>query len=314
MVIVRLKGRLGNQMFQYAVGRSISARLGTELILDSSWLDEMRATGRSIKLELDVFGLDVPVRPVWESARLPNPSRLIHALQRLHPSRRRFASTIVEGPTYAFEPAVLTAPDDVYLDGYWQSERYFVEHEELIRSHFTFPRLSPESERIADEIRRGTAVSVHVRRGDYASSPRQRKVHGVLGASYYTRAAAAVAGGVESLRLFVFSDDPAWCRANLVFRQPTTVVERSLPRDRAWEDMRLLSLCDHHVVANSSFGWWGAWLNPSPTKVVVAPAPWVLAPDDGDEARVPSAWIRIPRDDAYQADQPPSATSVAPVT
>jgi hypothetical protein len=314
MVIVKLKGRLGNQMFQYAVGRSLSARLGTQLTLDSSWLDEMRAKGLSIAYELDVFRIDVPVRPVWGAARLANPSRLVHALQLLRPSRRRFVSTIAEGASYAFEPEVLTTPDDVYLDGYWQSERYFAEHEELIRSDFAFPALSAESERVAEEIRRGRTVSVHVRRGDYAVSARLRTTHGLLGSSYYERAVEKIAATAENVRLFVFSDDPSWCRTNLAFRQPTTIVERPLPGDRAWEDMRLLSLCEHHVVGNSSFSWWGAWLDPSPAKVVVAPVPWLLAGDDGDEARVPSTWIRIPRDDAYQADQPPSATSVAPVT
>ena len=190
--------------------------------------------------------------------------------------------------TNAFDPAVLTAPDWTYLCGYWQFERYFCEHEAAVRRAFAFPPASAESERIAEEIRDSPAVSVHVRRGDYTE-------HGHLGfldEAYYRRAAATIADAVGEVELFVFSDDPAWCAESLSFPRTATIVDRRLAPDRDWEDMWLMSLCRHHVISNSTYGWWGAWLDPSPTKLVVAPRRWV----DNEKRQgdpVPERWIRV---------------------
>jgi hypothetical protein len=290
VIVVTLKGRLGNQMFEYATGRSLAERHQTELVLDTSWMIHFRRGGGSERYELDCFDLGVRVCPVWEVARVPNPSRVIYALQHLRPSRRRFLHVIAEDTsTNAFEPAVLTAPDNTFLvGGYWQFEDYFAEHEAVIRQAFAFPPLSEPSERLADQIRGTPAVSVHVRRGDYAGIG----LLGFLDEDYYERALETIAAAAGELHLFVFSDEPDWCRENLRLPYPTTIVDRPLTPDRAWEDMQLISLCRHHVISNSTFSWWGAWLNPSPTKVAVAPKRWTLSPKRiGDP--IPSRWIRV---------------------
>jgi hypothetical protein len=287
VIVVRLQGRLGNQMFEYAVGRTLAERHGTELVLDSSWVVD-GAGGGTMRYELGCFDLDVQVRPVWEVARVPNPSGFVYALQRLRPSRRRFLHVVAEEASNAFTPAVASAPDDAYLLGYWQFEEYFAEREALVREAFSFPALSAASAEIAEEIGRSTAVSVHVRRGDYTEHAHL----GGLEASYYERAAETIADAVGDIRLFVFSDEPAWCAEALRFPYETTIVERPLPVEREWEDMRLMSLCRHHVIANSTYGWWGAWLNPSSDKLVVAPRRWSRTEKrEGDP--IPDRWLRV---------------------
>jgi hypothetical protein len=286
--VVRLRGHLGNQMFQYAAGRALAERHGTELVLDTSGILQAGGPNLVERNELEVFALRERVCPVWEVARVPNPSPVVYALQRLRPSRRAFVRVLTEDfSTNAFVPEVLTAPDQTYLIGYWQFEAYFADREAAIRDAFSFPRLGAESERVAEAIRRGPAVSIHVRRGDYP----QHAHLGFLDAEYYSRALTTLVEGVGDCGIFVFSDEPQWCRKNLAL-DGATIVDRPLPVERAWEDMSLMSMCDHHVISNSTYGWWGAWLNPSPSKVVVAPKRWVLSEKRiGDP--VPAGWLRV---------------------
>ncbi len=270
-------------MFQYATGRSLAERHGAELVLDTSWTEQ----GTTV-YELGFFDLGARACPVWEVARVPNPSRVVRALQRLRPSRRRFLRVLAEESHDVFVPEVLSAPDDTYLLGFWQFEEYFAEHEALIRRAFTFPPLTPESERLAGEIAETVAVGMHVRRGDYAD----HDLFESLGADYYACAADTIAGAVGGdIAIFVFSDDPRWCAEELSFEHATTIVDRPLPPERHWEDLALMTRCSHHVVANSSYGWWGAWLSPSEDKVVVAPKRWTRAERADDP--VPDRWLRV---------------------
>jgi hypothetical protein len=275
-------------MFQYAAGRRLAERHGTELVLDTSGILQAGGPNEHERNELECFGLVERVCPVWEVARVPNPSRVVYALQRLRPSSRRFVHPLSEDfSTNAFAPEVLTAADQTYLLGYWQFEAYFADHEPVIRQAFTFPSMQTQSNRLAETIRARPSVSVHVRRGDYLAEDRL----GFLDAAYYARAVAAVTNAVGNVHAIVFSDDPAWCRDNLEL-EDATIVDRPLSVERAWEDMCLMSMCDHNVISNSTFGWWGAWLNPSPSKIVVAPTRWVLSPKRvGDP--VPSRWLRV---------------------
>ncbi len=283
MIIVRLAGGLGNQMFQYSAGSSLAERHGVELVLDTTLTLEI---GRPY--ELGCFDIQARICPVWEVARVPNKSLMVRGLQRFRPSSRKFVTVVAEDrATNRFAPEVLTAPDFSYLCGWWQFEDYFADHKPAIRSAFEFARLSVESERIGDDIKRGTSVSVHVRRGDYVEHAHL----GFLDESYYRRAVEIIQDAIGEVRLFVFSDDPAWCADNLSFLAPVTVVDRPLAPGRDWEDMCLMSLCAHHVIANSTFSWWGAWLNPSPSKLVVAPTTWVQS-DRRIGDPVPTRWIR----------------------
>ena len=217
-----MQGLLGNQMFGYAVGRRLALTLDTDLVLDTSLRIHQGIAKDALGLEC--FDHRARVCPVWDVARVPNPSRAVRALQRLRPSRRPFVRPLDEdSTTNAFVPDVLTASDNTYLRGYWQFEAYFEDRESEIRRDFTFPELSEESKRVAAEIEdHFPAISVHVRRGDYVR-------HGHLShldATYYADSVRAIAEMVGAGTAFVFSDDPQWCADNLSFPCSMRVVDR----------------------------------------------------------------------------------------
>jgi hypothetical protein len=177
----------------------------------------------------------------------------------------------------------------VYLDGYFQSEDYFKSIREQLLSDFQFPGLNETARELENEIAAsGTAVGVHVRRGDYLK-PDILAYHGVLPLAYYQQAKREIESSVTNPHYFVFSDDPEWCRSNFSFLGSNAkIVSQAV--DNAWTDMYLMSLCKHHIIANSSYSWWAAWLNKNPEKLVVAPKNWFAS--IAIEI-VPSKWKKI---------------------
>jgi hypothetical protein len=310
MIVVQLSGGLGNQMFQYAAGRGLAVRRGAELVLDSSWVDGRggAVTSEVRRYELGCFQLEAKLAPVDEVGRLR---------RSLVPSRRPLLTELEEPPYGQPCPELLQATDDTYLRGYWQNVTYFESAEQELRRDFTFrPEIEGRHAELAQEIRAAhtPTVSLHVRRSDYVTDPGVRDRMGTLEPEYYSRALDALGSGIGSVRLFVFTDDPDWCKENLRLNEQDVVVGATRAEADTWASiMHLMTLCDHHVLANSSFSWWGAWLNPSAAKIVVAPRPWLQDSRWEEGGRIPADWIRIDRG-SYQADQPPSTTTFAPVT
>jgi hypothetical protein len=297
MIVTRIIGGLGNQMFQYALGRRLSIERGEPLKLDTSGFETYTLHG----LALDHLALEGPRAEAEEIRALTHvpprfPENLVPRkwLPRALRRSRRFAPRhYVEREGFRFDPAVLAAPSPLYLDGYWQSERYFETIPDVIRSDFTVPTpLAGRDAEIADLIADSKAVSLHVRRGDYASDPKTREIHGLCSLDYYAAAVAHMAGHVDEPRYFVFSDDPTWAAANLVLPGEPVFVDHN-GADTNYEDLRLMSLCRHHVIANSSFSWWGAWLNEQTDKVVVAPRRWVGDPSLACPDICPPDWVRL---------------------
>ncbi len=290
MVIVRLMGGLGNQMFQYAAGRAVAHRNQAPLKLDVAAFE--RDAARSYRLhhfniEASIVAPDDVVRftkqDLW--------SRILRRVERhlLPPSRR---SMFVQRFDH-FDPDILRLGGSVYLRGYWQSEKYFKDIEHIIRQDFTF-RHAPDAENqgLARIIANANSVSLHIRRGDYVSNPRFFRKFGVCSLEYYQSAAAKVAEKVNDPHLFVFSDDIDWARDNLRLQYPLTLVAHN-DADKDYEDLRLMSLCRHHIIANSSFSWWGAWLCTNPVKIVIAPKRWSNVPSWDTRDLIPDSWQRI---------------------
>lgn len=286
MIYARLHGGLGNQLFQYAAGRALALRHGTVLALDPR--DALR--------KREIFHPALHHFAVVHAGNVPLPPGrdrpLAYAAWRYLGGRPRFLRERGLG----FNPGVVTAPDDTYLHGYFQSERYFADHAARIREELrivTPP--SEENRRWLDRIgETGCPVSLHVRRGDYVADPKGERTHGTCGPGYYAAALERIAGAAKTdLTVHVFSDDPAWAAAHLKLAHETRVVGHNGP-EMHYEDLRLMAACRHHVIANSTFSWWGGWLDPRPDAMVAAPATWFADPAMANPDILPDTWVRVP--------------------
>ena len=293
MIIVNLIGGLGNQMFQYAVGQALARARGQSLRLDISGFDGY-GLHQGFEL-LRVFTCETPIASDDELRTILG-WRAAPAVRRL---LARPGFTALRGPTFIVEPhfhywrGVCDVPATAYLQGYWQSEKYFANTAVALRADFGFRQpMSEVNAALAERIDRCMAVSLHVRRGDYVSDSRTRAVLGPCSNNYYHAAMRYVAERVQNPEFFVFSDDIVWARDNLNIGVSCHYIDHNRGTE-SYNDMRLMSLCRHHILANSSFSWWGAWLNPRENKVVLAPACWF----SGDERRVddlfPQGWVTL---------------------
>ena len=200
---------------------------------------------------------------------------------------------LVKERRYEFDADVLEAPQTCCLQGYWQSPKYFSDAEAQIRREFVVrDPLAGANLEVSRQIGACTSVSLHVRRGDYVDNAHTNRYHGLCGPQYYAAAEALLRERCGDLRLFVFSDDPDWAEANLRFASPVSVVRHNGAL-RDYEDLRLLSLCRHHIIANSTFSWWGAWLSSHADKIVVAPRQWFGQAGHSSADLVPDQWLRL---------------------
>ncbi|MDR1856324.1 MAG: alpha-1,2-fucosyltransferase [Desulfovibrio sp.] len=206
----------------------------------------------------------------------------------------------VTDPEGDYWPGFELISDNTFIEGYWQNENYFLDIAETICSDLAFPELPNEYNRIADFIRKKDVypktVGIHIRRGDYLRHDR----FGPLAGSYYHKAIEFMISEIGSdLSFIVISDDQAWTRRNLnTYDMPTFFVDFPKSASCPWHDMHLLKLCRHHIVANSSFSWWGAWLaqhaNNTKDGIVCAPSPWLFGKEDERFSPAPQSWIKMP--------------------
>lgn len=291
-IIVRLIGGLGNQMFQYATGRALADRLGVPLRLDVSGFEHYGLR----RYELDRFAIRAEPASVDDLESFGVVARPPTLLSRVRDRLgwRHAASTILREHSFAYDPRIETVQADTYLDGYWQSERYFASIAGALREDFRLlagPDDANAAMAAAIDAAPG-AVSLHVRRGDYVSNPQTAGYHGVCSLDYYRAAVAHVVERVPDAHFFVFSDDPDWVAVHLDVGRPLTLV-RINDGTRGMFDLTLMRRCRHHVVANSSFSWWGAWLNPVADKIVVAPRRWFAGAQHDTRDLVPESWVKL---------------------
>jgi hypothetical protein len=297
-VAVQLLGGLGNQLFQYAAGRALARRLGARLVLD--------CTSRYVQFRpivLDRFTIDAEIvrdaagRPRRRYFRLPGTLG-----RRLTDSFHDYLPTIYqinghsfrvfgERRLFTYDPTFETLSKSTYLIGYWQSYRYFEDAADQIRREIRPTHPPSEANRMwLSRIEEGNSVCLHVRRGDYLGGNADSPV--VCGRSYYDGAMQYIGHFVTAPRIFVFSDDIPWCRSAFA-GWDVAFVDSNGPDD-AIDDLRLMAACRHHVIANSSLSWWGAWLAHHPGQVVIAPQPW-LPGADSDRDLLPTHWIKLPK-------------------
>ena len=293
MIISHLIGGLGNQMFQYALGRTLSLKHNEPLRLD---LSGFAGYGLHQGYELErVFVCKPTIASEMEIRELIGWRANGIARKLLTRPAFRFLNndhSVVE-PHFHYWAGICDTPATAYLQGYWQSERYFADAAAVLRADFAFRQpLSAANATWADWISRCAAVSLHVRRGDYVSDPKTRAILSPCSLDYYRSAVRYIVERVETPEFFVFSDDINWARDNLAVDFPCYYIEHNRGVE-SYNDMRLMSLCQHHILANSSFSWWGAWLNPHADKIVVAPKRWFAGGERRVDDLIPKAWVTL---------------------
>jgi Glycosyl transferase family 11 len=257
---------------------------GADLVLDLGWFrHEARHFAAPRRFELGAFGLNVRTRVLRTGALAA-----LEAGRRARFSSLRLAVIRQREGDHTVDERVLNASDDVVLVGYWQSEAYFADVSDTIRSELDSSALEIAS-RFERIVGGRSAVAVHFRRGDYVSSTATREFHGVLDLDYYRRAVAHVTERVPDPVFVAFSDEPDWVERELAPELPLTVMHGGDPL----RDLQLMRRCTHHVIANSSFSWWGAWLGEQEESVVVAPERWFADPGVDSRSIVPERWQRL---------------------
>lgn len=287
-VIARIEGGLGNQLFQYAAARSLADRLGCELALDLRGLED----NGDRPFQLDLYRIRARVAtpqllaglPDWRSSRW---KRLHSRLSQCMPAVCSFP--VFWPRSFAFDPRFERIARPVYLVGYWQSEKYFDWNRARLLQDIQLVSPTPETTPWLDQIRHTCSVALHIRRGDYVSNPSAAQFHGVCDMAYYQTAVQTLRQQFPHMQVFVFSDEPEWARKNLRLDVPTYYVDANPGQ----VDLELMRQCRHHVVANSSFSWWGAWLCESAGQVVHAPRRWFADPVTDTSDVVPVRWMQL---------------------
>lgn len=284
MVIIRVSGGLGNQMFQYALYQEMLHR-GREAKLDLSSYEEKQ---NFRQFELDLFGLDYEVASLRECARLGECSYSpADKLRRKLFGKRK--SYYEEALDQGYQPEIFDR-DPVYLDGYWQCEKYFKDIRRLLLEKFSFPQtLCVEGQKLLDKIRHTEAVSLHVRRGDYLDAKNFHVYGDICTKAYYQNAIRWIRQNCENPVFYLFTNDTEWVK-NEIWEPGMELIGPSEGK-KDYEDMFLMSQCRHNIVANSSFSWWGAWLNQHGDKKVLAPRRWFHHYTVSDA--ICEDWIRI---------------------
>jgi hypothetical protein len=288
MIIVQLKGGLGNQLFQWAAGLALSEYTGVPLKVDISELDKPDDEIGTVRAyELQHFIYPPQVASPAEIAKVAKLPVVLKYLDKLLPPHKR---KVYKEAAFSFDPNFFSAKPPLYLKGYRQSEKYFQQYEGVLRQRLLIrPRLITDVHDVAERLKNSNSVSVHIRRGDY-NDPAVLAYHGVLDEAYYQAAIEAIQERVERPDFYVFSDNVSWVRENLTFNAPVTFVSGNLSSSPL-HDFYLMSQCRHNIIANSSFSWWAAWLNNYQQKQVVAPKNWFKV-ELPTKDLIPEGWIR----------------------
>lgn len=264
MRVIRIKGGLGNQMFQYAYGRNLEI-MGNQIVFDNSFFEGAKSdfdTARNFKL--DKFNIQTKAK---FGKFLTTKNLLINYLNKI---KRRLG---------------------FFVDEYYQNEKYFIDIADEIKKEFTLKNdFSEKAKEYLLKIENSNSVSLHIRRGDYVTNKTANAYHGVCDLKYYYEAIKIIKEKMVNPIFFVFSDDILWAKENLKDEEFIFVSSAEI---EDVEEMMLMSKCKHNIIANSSFSWWGAWLNGNAKKIVIAPKKWFNDKKAGQVDIVPNNWLRI---------------------
>jgi len=297
MLIARITGGIGNQLFQYAFARSLSIRLNQKFKLDLSWyrnyhkFEEESNPNAATKRTYLLNKFNVKenlLNPLYFSIshRLNNNS-ILNKFKK-YPLLNNFTySTITESE---LDISKIQTLKNVYLSGFWQKNDLFEEYSDLIREEFVLNnKLSVENDNFLNKIVQSNSVAIHIRRGDLLSRPVAVADQPYSTNKYYFDSIDIIKEKLKNPELFVFSDDINWVNNNFKFDLPTIFIDNDGPD---YEHFNLMCNCKHHVIANSTFSWWAAWLNNYQDKIIISPKWWYRDPVKNESIiRIPQDWI-----------------------
>ena len=296
MIIIQLLGGLGNQMFQYALGRRLANDFQTTFSVDRFLLED-HSTGRHAvnrNFDLDIFAADIPRANILMTMKysawgLPRPLRPVaRALGVTNEGRQTLERS------FGFDSDVLRCGPDAYISGTWQSIRYFDSIEEILKEDFQFRHpIMPEALHIEKAICGTNAICLHVRRTDFLSHKDSKNPLGFVGLDYYRNGVKRILEESSDAEFFVFSDDLEWCREELTFVPRITFVSGQYAGVKCSSYLQLMKMCRHFLIPNSTFSWWAAWLCPHASKTVYVPDQWFRDPKMDASGLYPEGWIRI---------------------
>lgn len=289
MITVKIHYGLGNQLFQFAFAKSLFHKTGKIVLLDNSFYINNQQEEHPRVFGLDNFNINLKIinadkitpKKLWSEKFLNKLSRIVFPYYR---------QSIVFEKELTYDKNMWDVKEGSYLIGYWQDERYFKDIEEIIRKDLSFKKPPKKHNEVlfSELINSKNTVCIHVRRGDYITL-KYADIVGACSMEYYIKAFEEMRKIVKEPKVYVFSDEPEWVSLNFNIKYPVTIVFNNKEID-AIEDLRLMSICNHQIISNSSFGWWAAWLNPNPNKVVIAPKVWRK---NGPDIYTPESWLRI---------------------
>jgi hypothetical protein len=286
MIIIKIIGGLGNQMFQYSYARAMKER-GYDVKIDISEFDLYKLHGG---YQLDKYNIDLKVSSKEENKKYYTNGIVTKILRKIGIE----SSKVIKEKSLFFDSSLLELSDNNYIVGYYQCENYFKDIRDILLEQFTIKKcLSNYTIEIEKKINNSLkSCSIHIRRGDYINN-KNINIHGVCSIEYYKKAIDLIKSKFEKINFFIFSDDITWVKENLKVENATYIdsEEKRIPH----EDIYLMSLCHYNIIANSSFSWWGAWLNKNNEKIVVAPKIWFINDKMQKQATniIPEKWIKV---------------------
>lgn len=288
--IVKLNGGLGNQMFQWALARMLEDQMDIEPYLDMSFFEKRYARP---------YGLNIfKLKPKFVESRVTKIKlAILWKLRKFLAWESFLGLTVYSEPHFHFDRKINKIKSNIFIEGFFQSELYFKCVEGKLREDFQFDvPMSDENVEIIKKIRETNSISLHIRRGDYVEKKKYQDTYATCSLDYYERGVEYIADRIEDRTsvptLFIFSDDINWVKENLRLPYECVYVTNNTG-DKSYEDMRLMSMCKHNVIANSSFSWWGAWLNSNKEKIVVAPMKWFNDDKIIQTDVIPHNWARL---------------------
>jgi len=301
MIIVMLQGGMGNQMFQYAAGRALAIRNNTFLKIDLSFIKN-GVLGGNVDYRnygLNNFCIIEDIISEEELNHFIKRSRLFSKLKISWLNRKtgyRFPlSKMVSQKGHGYDPEFMKLSNNSYLIGYWQNVKYFAGSEEIVKQDFMFKNLPNQSNTaLLSKIMNCESVAIHIRRGDFKNLP----VLGTTDKEYYLRAINYLVKKLSKPVLFFFSDEMKWVKENFNTISSANFIYYSdinTSSGSEADDLRLMSNCKHNIIGNSTFGWWGAWLNSNPDKIIIAPEKLFADPaiDNQLQGMIPDNWVRL---------------------